>query len=168
MNPELQSVVDRLETVERQSRGWKLLVVVALLLASAAIAIPILSPAAAPVSHQTKFSVIEANRFLLRDRDGHVAGGLEVDRDGAIKLVLGRGYGAMGAAFMEVRPDGIVHVTLRGSDGGVRAALVGARTPSLALASEGKRPGATLRTAADGLGALLLTDATGRTRFRAP
>jgi hypothetical protein len=168
MNFELQSVVDRLEVVEQQARAWKLLVFVAMLLAAVAIAFQVLGASATQRGPQNKFSTIEASRFLLRDAGGRVAGGLEVSGDGAVKLVLGGGYGSMGAAFMEVRPDGIAHVILRAPDGSVRAQLLGAETPSLALASKGYPNGAVLRTAENGQGSLMLKDAAGRSRYRAP
>jgi len=168
MSFELQSVVDRLEVVEQESRAWKVLVFVSMLLAAVAISFQIIKSPDAPRGTQNKFSTVEASRFLLRDPAGHIAGGLEVAGDGAVRLVLGGGYGSLGAAFMEVRPDGIAHVTLQGPDGGVRAALLGAKTPSLALASKGFPNSAVLRTAEDGQGSLILKDATGRSRFRAP
>ena len=67
---------------------------------------------------------------------------------------------------MEVRPDGITNVTLRGPDGRMRAALLGADTPSLALASKGFSNGAVLRTTENGRGSLMLKDTGGRSRFR--
>jgi hypothetical protein len=167
MSFELQSVVDRLEVVERESRAWKLLVFVSLLLAAVAISFQITRSPVAPSGTQNRFETVEASRFLLRDPAGRLAGGLEVARDGAVRLVLGGGYDSMGAAFVEVRPDGITQVTLRGPDGGVRAALLGAKTPSLALASKGFPNGAVLRSAENGQGSLMLKDAEGRTRFRA-
>ena len=168
MNVELQSVVDRLEVMEQESRSWKLLAFVSTLLAAVAITFQIIGSPVATRSSQNKFSTVEASRFLLRDAAGHLAGGLEVAGDGAIKLVLGGGYGSMGAAFMEVRPDGSTHVTLRGPDGGVRATLLGANTPSLALASKGFPNGAVVRTAANGQGSLMLKDAAGQSHFRTP
>jgi len=168
MNVELQGIVDRLEVVEQESRSWKLLAIVSTLLAAVAITFQIIGSPAAPRSAQNKFSTVEASRFLLRDSAGRLAGGLEVAADGAVKLVLGGGYGTMGAAFMEVRPDGITHVTLRGPDGGVRAALLGANTPSLALASKGFPNGAVVRTAENGQGSLMLKDAAGQSHFRTP
>lgn len=156
MTPELQSVVDRLETVERQARGWKLLVLVSILLAAAAIAVPIVmpGPGAPAVARSTtgdrgRFSVVEANRFILRDPDGAVAGGMEVGQDGTIKLVLGSAQGTSAAAFLEVQPAGTAHLALRGS-------------------APGSRPGAMILMREDGSGAVQLGDAAGRTRFRAP
>jgi hypothetical protein len=168
MNVELQSVVDRLEVMEQESRAWKLLAFVSLLLAAVAISFQILGSPVAPRGTQNKFSTVEASRFLLRDPAGRLAGGLEVTGDGAVKLVLGGRYGSMGAAFMEVRPDGITNVTLRGPDGRVRASLLGANTPSLALASKGFSDGAVLRSAENGQGSLMLKDAAGRSRTRFP
>jgi|KBSSwiStaDraftv2_1062776.scaffolds.fasta_scaffold266207_3 hypothetical protein len=166
MNVELQSVVDRLEVIEHESRSWKLLAFVSTLLAAVAVSFQIIGSPIAPRSTPSKFSTVEASRFLLRDAAGRLAGGLEIAGDGAIRLVLGGGYGSMGAAFMEVRPDGITQVTLRGPDGGVRAALLGANTPSLALASKGFPNGVVVRTAENGQGSLMLKDSAGRARFR--
>ena len=112
--------------------------------------------------------MVEANRFVLRDTEGASAGGMEVDRNGTIKLVLGRGYGTTGAAFLEVQRNGAVHLTLRGIDGGVRASLLGTPTPSLTLSPGGDRSSVALMTEADGSGSLYVTDATSRVRFRAP
>ena len=47
MTTELQAVIDRLDHMERQARGWKLLVVVAILIAAASSALPILHPMSA-------------------------------------------------------------------------------------------------------------------------
>jgi hypothetical protein len=170
MSAELQTVLDRLEHVERQARGWKLLVVVAILLSAASIAVPILKPtASAPgAADRARYSVVEANRFVLRDSEGKAAGGLEVQPNGTIRLVLGSGFGRMGAAFLEVQPDGNVHLTMRGPDGNVRAALLATATPSLALSASGQSSSVALTTASDGSGAMTLKDGMGRTRFRAP
>jgi len=167
MSFELRSVVDRLEIMEQESRKWKILVFVCMLLAAVAISFQIIKSPNVPPGTQNKFSTVEANRFLLRDSAGRLAGGLEVAGDGAVRLVLGRADGSMGAAFMEVRPgpDGITNVTLRGPDGGVRAALLGADTPSLALASKGFANGAVVRTAENGQGSLMLKDAVGQSHF---
>jgi hypothetical protein len=158
MTPELQSVLDRLDAVERQARGWKLLVLVSIVLAASAVAAPIVVPGAfappraggAAAVDRGKFSVIEANRFVLRDANGRSAGGLEVSREGTIRMVLGRGFGTMGAAFMEVQPNGVVHLTLRGPDGNARAALLGASAPSLVLASVQGVPAVNLKARDDG------------------
>jgi len=170
MNLDLQNVVARLEVMERESRAWKLLVFVSMLLGAVAISFQIIGSPVSTRSAQNRFSTVEASRFLLRDSAGRLAGGLEIAGDGAVRLVLGRGDGSMGAAFMEVRPgpDGITNVTLRGPDGGVRAALLGADTPSLALASKGFPNGAVVRAAENGQGSLMLRDATGESHFRTP
>jgi hypothetical protein len=143
MSAELQTVLDRLEHVERQARGWKLLVVVAVLLSAASIAVPILKPASsmpgAAARDRARYSVVEANRFVLRDSEGKAAGGLEVQPNGTLRLVLGSGFGRMGAAFLEVQADGNVHLTMRGPDGRVRAALLATATPSLFRRRDGAR-----------------------------
>ena len=167
MNPELQTVVDRLELLERQVQGWKLRSWVAVMVAVVAIALPFLRGGQAPPT-RALFSVVEANRFLLRDRDGRIAGGLEVTPDSTIKLVLGGRYGSTGAAFLQVHGSGAVDLTLRGVDGRVRAALLATSTPSLSLSANGQHSAVSAMAQSDGSGILALTDAEGRTRFRAP
>lgn len=169
MSADLQGVLDRLELVEQQAQRWRLLVYVALLAAVAAIAMPLLKPAAR-ASHPdlVQASVIEANRFVLRDLDGSPAGGMEVKPDGMIRFVLGGSRRATGAAFLEVQRDGLVHLTLRGPDGSVRAALLAAQTSSLTLSTPTQASGVTLIALEDGSGTLTLKGEGGRTRFRAP
>ncbi|HET9328416.1 MAG TPA: hypothetical protein VFQ05_16740 [Candidatus Eisenbacteria bacterium] len=168
MTTELQAVIDRLDQVERQARGWKLLVVVSILIAAASIALPILYPmsASTPSSERARYSVVEANRFLLRDGDGVLAGGMEVTPDGTIRFVLGNRTTA--AAFLEVQRNGAGNLTLRGPDGDVRAALLATETPSMILSAIRGVSGAALTTTANGAGQMALKDGTGRTRFRAP
>lgn len=165
MTPELQTVVDRLELVERQNRVLRLTAWLAMAIALGAVAVPFLARSKASPEH-ARYSVVEANRFLLRDRGGDLAGGLETDNDGNVRLVLGNGR--HGAAFLEVQPAGVAHLTLRGPDGEVRAALIGARMPSLALSPEGMGATAVLTTLPEGGGSLALNDARGRVRFHAP
>ena len=167
MTPELQSVVDRLELVERQNRGLKLWSLAAMLVAIAALAAPFLVPKQAS-QDRVRYSVVEANRFLLRDPGGNIAGGMEVEPQGTIKLVLGSSSGNSGAAFLEVHPAGVVDLTLRGPDGRVRAALLGTPNPSLSLSTHGERSSVALMTRGDGTGLLLLSDAEGKALFRAP
>jgi hypothetical protein len=167
MNPELQSVVDRLEHVERQHRSAKRLALLALLVALAAVAAPFVVPPR-PAVQTARHSVVEANRFLLRDLEGQIAGGMEVERQGTIKLVLGRAGGRTAAAFLEVQPGGVALLSLRGPDGGVRAAMVGSGLPSLSLSPPGPRSSAGLVTMQDSSGSLFLSDARGKTRYERP
>ncbi len=167
MNAELQTLVDRLELLERQNRGGKLMTLAALVIAVIAIAWALLAPAKSPASRGL-FSVIEANRFLLRDADGRVAGGMEVGRDHTVKLVLGGGHDHQSAAFLQVHGSGVVDLTMRGPDGGVRAAILATASPSLSLSANGRHSAVTAMAQPDGGGALLLTDAAGGLRFRAP
>jgi hypothetical protein len=167
MNPELQTVIDRLELVERQNRGWKAVTLAGLALAAVAFALVLpQTRERAPRGDRVRASVVEANQLLLRDPNGTVVGGLEVDSRGTMRLVLGTAKTA--AALLEVQSDGLAHLTLRGTDGAVRAALLGGSRPSLALSPEGERSSAAFLTQPDGGGALLLTDALGRVRFRIP
>jgi hypothetical protein len=167
MNAELQTVVDRLELLERQNRGWKLLALAAFVIALSAIVWPLLAPAKSPAS-RALYSVVEANRFLLRDPDGRLAGGMEVGRDHTVKLVLGGGSAHGSAAFLQVHGSGVVDLTMRGPDGSVRAALLATASPSLSLSANGRHSAVTAMAQQDGAGTLLLTDAAGGLRFRAP
>lgn len=175
MSLDTEVLAQRIEALERQARGWKLLVAVAILLAAAAIGAPYLgfaptASAPAPSTGGTaRFQSIEANRILLRDLDGQLAGGMEVTPENTIKLVLGGRYGGTrGAAFLEVHGNGVVSLTMRGPDSGVRAALLATSQPSLSLSPDGGRSSAALTTTPQGAGLLQLTDPTGRVRFRAP
>src|SRR5262245_42466319 len=152
MNPELQTLVDRLEMLERQGRTWRLLVLLSLLLAVVAVAVPLLFPAAreGQPGGYARFSVVEANRFLLRDFNGRIAGGMEYGRDSTMKVVLGGHPEGRGTAFLEVHENGVVDLTLRGPRRGAGAA------------------GVVLATTPDGSGNVQSNDSLGRLRFRAP
>ena len=117
-------------------------------------------------ANRARYAVVEANRFVLRDADGAVAGGMEVKPDGTIRFVLGNGTTA--AAFLEVQRNGVGHLKLCGPEGGVRAALLATQTPSIVLSAIGGVSGVALTTTADGAGQVALRDEKGRTRFRAP
>ena len=170
MSPELQILVDRVEVLERQARNWSRSAGLAILLAAVAIVMSFLGWSAAgrtPASEYGRFSVVEADRFLLRDLNGKVAGGLEAGRDSVVKLVLG-GRGGRAAAFLEVRDNGIASLTLRAPGGALRAALVAGETPVFSLVGRSDIPGVSLRIAPDGAGSIQAADAFGRPRFRAP
>jgi len=171
MNPELQILVDRVEALEQQAGAWKLTARVAIALAIAAMVLPFLGlvpPASrAPAPESVRYSVVEANRFLLRDLNGKVAGGLEAGRDSTVKLVLG-GKAGRAAAFLEVHDNGRADLTLRAPDGGLRVAMVAADAPSFVLAGTSEVPSLSLRVTPDGSGQVQLSDRSGRLRFRAP
>jgi hypothetical protein len=167
VNPELQTVVDRLELVERQSRGWKLTALVALLAACASLVLQLQRSRVPGLgADHARYSVVEANRFLLRDLDGSVAGGLESSSDGSLRLVLGNRRTA--SAHLVVAREGNVQLTLRAPDGGVRAGIAGSDQPSVWIAPTGGEATAALRTRDDGGGEVLVRDARGQGRFRAP
>jgi len=168
MTPELQAVIDRLDHVERQARGWKLLVFVAILISAVAVTVPILQHSTTMTSRpgNARHSVVEANRFVLRDSHGQVAGGMEVKPNGTIRFVLGNDKTA--AAFLEVQQNGVGQLAISGPDGDVRAALLATQTPSMILSSSGGVSGVALTTSANGAGHVSLKDGRGRTRFRAP
>ena len=165
MNPELQTLVDRLEIVERQSRSWKLTAFVALLLGAAALALPF-ARGAGVTPDRARFSVVEANRILLRDLNGSVAGGFESTADGTLRLVLGRR--ATASAHLVVHPDGVVEQTFLDPEGRVRAGWRSGPRASLWLSPDGAAATVALRTRDDGGGELQIRDADGRPRFRPP
>jgi len=162
MTPELQSVLDRLDEVERRRRGPSILSILAALLSIATAAytytatLRMVPPPAAP----RLSGVVEANRFLLRGLDGEVKGGMEVERDGTVKLVNGR----TGAAVILAQPTGLVQLQLRSPAGVVRSALNGGVEPSLTLTSDDGASSATLVAKPGSPGQLFLSDRTGTLR----
>src|SRR5438874_6694992 len=127
MTPESQTMMDRLEAFERENRSLRALATVALVLAAAALiglfVVPQMIGPAAPGHLAAQGGVVEGTKFLLRDPGGRLRGGMEVDRHGAIKLVLGNQDGQTGAAMLVAQPNGVCQLTMHGPDGGVRAAL---------------------------------------------
>ena len=167
MNPELQPLADRLELIERQARAWKLTALVALIAAVAALVL-VLQRSHAPGlgADHVRYSVVEANRFLLRDLGGSVSGGLESVSDGSLRLVLGNRRTA--SAHLVIARDGTAQLTLRAPDGTVRAGLAGSDQPSAWLSPTGGEATVAMRTRDDGGGEVLVKDAQGLARFRAP
>ena len=162
MTPELQSVLDRLEEVERRNRGPRFIAVIAMLLslaALAAVAARVVPSAPAPTASTP--GVIEGSRLLLKDADGHVRGGMEVDRSGVVKLVVGSQDGRSGAALLLANPNGTVQLQLRSPTGVVRVALNGTSEPSMTLTSDDSRSSAALLTRSGSPGQLLLSDRDG-------
>ena len=169
MNPELQILVERVELLERQGQSSRGIAVVAVLIAIATLAAMLAMPRGRSLTPATtgRFDVIEANRILLRDPDSRPAGGMEVDRNGTIRLVLGRA-GATGAVLLEAQQNGVAHVTLKGPDGTPLAALVGSRRSELTVGTRKGGPSVAIAAREDGAGTLSAWDAQGRIRFRAP
>lgn len=163
MNPEIQMVVDRLELVERQNSGWKLVTLLALALAAVAIALPFVQPRS-PGLGRGRFSVVEANRIQLRGPDGSIAAELASDGVGSVWFLVGRR--ATGCAQLVVL-QGKPSLTMTDSRGRMQIALDGSEHPGLHL-TPGSASGVSLR--ADGAkgGELWLRDAQGRPRFHAP
>src|SRR5262249_42900434 len=135
MTPELQSVLDRLEEAEKKNRGLMTTSVLAILLSLAAMGFALAARLASPAAAPARAGVVECTRFLLRDAGGRVRGGMEVERDGTVKLAVGNQDGHSGAAVILAQPTGLVQVQLRSPSGVVRAALNGGLEPSLTLTS---------------------------------
>jgi len=165
MNPELQTVVDRLELIERQNRGLRVLALLALTLAAAAIAMPFLRPSGPP-GGSARFSVVEANRFLLRDLNGSVAGGIESLPDGGLRMVLGGRSTA--SAHLVLPRSGAPQFTLRSSGGAVRVGLDGSDRPGIWLSQDGRYSQVALGTSEGKGGEIWVRDPEGRPRFHAP
>ncbi len=164
MNPELQTLVDRIEQLERQGRGWRFAAALALALAAAAVALPYVRGAGS-ADGTARFSVVEANRFLLRDLNGSVTGALESQPDGSLRLVLGGRSSA--SAHLVLPRAGAPQFTLRAPDGQVRLGLDGSAAPGLWLSQDGRFAQVALGTGAEG-GDVWVRDAEGRPRFHAP
>lgn len=165
MTPEMQTLVDRIEVVERQARTWRTIGLLTLVLALGALALSIRVGGPGTTDH-ARFSVVEANRILLRDADGSLAGGLESLPDGTLRFVLGNRSTA--SAHLLVRRDGEAQFSLRSPDQRVHVALVASPTPSLWISPDGQGPTVALSTDDTGAGQLIVRDALGRARFRAP
>jgi len=168
MTPELQSVLDRLEEVERHNRRLRGLTVFALLLSLAVLGFGLgtrvfPAPASSAPAPRTP-GVVEGTRFLLRDEHGVVRGGMEVEPGGAVKLALGNQDGHMGAVVLLAQPTGLVQIQLRSPTGIVRAALNGGIEPSLALTSDDGISSAALLTKTGAAGQLFLSDRSGTLR----
>jgi hypothetical protein len=168
MTPELQSVLDKLEEVERRNRGLRSLTLLSMLLSLAVLAFVVASRAVTPPSlapPATRLAgVVEANRFLLRDAHGVVRGGMEVEPGGTAKLVIGNQDGHTGAAVILAQPTGLVQVQLRSPGGLVRAAINGGIEPSVTVVSDDGTSGAALVTKSGRQGQLLLSDRGGTLR----
>jgi len=172
MTPELQSVLDRLDEVERRYRGMRTRSVLALLVSLAILGFAIgmhvyrmqadLATAPAPAAHAP--GVVEGTRFLLRDAGGVIRGGMEVEAGGTVKLVVGNQDGHTGAAVLLAQPTGLVQVQLRGPSGVVRASLNGGVEPSLTLTSDDGVSAAALVTKSGLPGQLMLSDRSGMLR----
>lgn len=166
MTPELQSVLDRLDEVERRRRGQRTLTLFALLLSIAVAAYAYttrLTVVPPPVAAQAP-GVVEGTRFLLRGPDGTVRGGMEVEHDGTVKLVVGNQDGRTGAAVILAQPTGLVQLQLRSPGGVVRSALNGGIEPSLTLTSDDGGSSAALLTKNGSPGQLFLSDRSGTLR----
>jgi hypothetical protein len=164
MNPELQTVLDRLELVERQSLGWKLITVLALAVAVAAVAAPFVR-ARPPALEHARFSVVEANRIQLRGPDGSIAAELAASPEtGSVWFLLGRR--ATGCAQLVVL-NGQPSLTMADSKGRMQIALDGSENPGLYL-KPGNVSGVTLRADATKGGEIWVRDGQGRPRFHAP
>jgi len=164
MNPEIQTVVDRLELVERQNAGWKLVALLALLLAAAALALPFMQ-ARTPRLERGKFSVVEANRIQLRGPDGSVDAELASGGNGSAWLLIGRR--ATGCAQLVVL-NGRPSLIMAEPNDRMRIVLDAAERPGVYLTPGASLSGVTLRADAARGGELWLRDAQGRPRFHAP
>src|SRR5258705_12986641 len=112
MTPELQSVLDRLEEVERHRRGQRNLSLFAVVVSLAAAAYTIggqpawVRSAPAPAATAQAPGVVEATRFLLPGPDGSVRRGMEGERAGTVKVAIGNQNGPSRAPGLPAQPTG--------------------------------------------------------------
>lgn len=160
MEPSIGGPEERIAKLERSVRRLTGLAGMLALLSIAGLAWQLL-----PLHH-----VVEAERFVVRDRAGRVRGELGVSRDGSIALRLNN---ESGKARTMLRLDGEGHAMLRLTDprGVNRAelALEGEGDPALYLTG----PKGSVRTAArvagePGSQALVVRDASGAVTWSAP
>lgn len=155
--PRIEAMVRRLDRVERENRRWKWVGVVALL-----------GLAAGMVMGQAKAGtgapVVEAERFVLRDRSGKARAWLNVS-DGSVNLALAD-TDEKSRALLYVTADGTAGLALRDKDWARRAGLyvLADGSPGLSLADKEGGRRATLAVLPDGSYGLILATKDGQGR----
>lgn len=137
--PMMETLMRRLEGVERENRRWRWAGAVAL----TGIAAMALMGQAAP-SNVAK--VIEAEKFVLRDAGGNARAVLALGPDESVGLGLSDKAGTA-RAWLSLGPQG---------------------SPSFALFDKAAKPRATLRLWPDGVPRLALNDKDGNVIWNAP
>lgn len=156
-------ILARLARLERENRRMKL--------AGLAITLPWIAIAMAAASGRDDGpkaipKVVEAERFVLRDRDGKARAELFVDPDdGLAGLLLTTPDGETPIA-LAARPDGNAALGFRDKDGNDRGGLAVVPDGGMALMLKSQRetPRIALTIPADGTARLGLADGDGKTR----
>jgi hypothetical protein len=161
--PTMEALARRVERLERDNGRWRRGAALAvLLLVSAGLLgqAPIVTGAA---------KALDAERFNLRDRAGHLRGSLGVTTDGTASLVL---YNTAGAhqAGLGVLPDGTASIFLGSPAGRTVTELTLYRdgTPSLVVRDRAGKTRMLLGTASDGQPFLYFLDAAGASTWKVP
>ncbi len=110
--PTMESVLRRLNRMERENRRWKWLVCTTLVMIAAAVVLSQVFPR----------TVLEARKFVLRDADGKSRAELGLMTDGTSVLVLNDENEKPGVA-LSVLPDGPRTLSLLDTDGKTRSVL---------------------------------------------
>ena len=113
--PDLQAVAERLGKVEKQNRRLKSVGIAVLVLVSAVLVIGQTVP--------KERILLEAEAFILRDKNGNIRAGLMVNEDGEATLFFGDKNGTTRAQLM-VHEDGGPILTFRDKNGTARAGLM--------------------------------------------
>lgn len=152
--PTMESVLRRLNRMERENRRWKWLVAATLAMIGAAVV----------VSQTFPRTVLEARKFVLRDAKGKSRAELGLMMDGTSILVLNDENEKPGVA-LSVLPDGPRTVSLLDTDGKTRSVLT-ARADGdsgLRLFDKNRTHRASLDVNADGKPILRLSPENGET-----
>jgi len=151
-----QEVLDRLASLERDNRRWKLVGGLLALAALASVSIGFVSPRV----NAGGTDVVEAERFVLKGADGSEVGSLGLDAQGSPTLLMRKGASY---ALLTLSAPGLL---IRGPDG-KRGAFLGIDTAGstlLELTSDRLQQGVKLATHEDGSASVTLRDAAGYPR----
>jgi hypothetical protein len=160
--PTMQALARRVERLERETRWWKRVTGLGLVLVVAAG----LLGQAAPLGSQ---KVVDAERFNLRDATGQLRAVLGSSGDGATSLLLYNATG-MHQAGLGVMPDGSASVFLGNPAGRTVTELTLYRdgTPTLVIRDRAGKTRALLGAASDGAPFAYFLDAAGNNTWKAP
>jgi hypothetical protein len=160
--PTVEALARRIDRLERETRWWKRLAGLGLVLVVAAG----LLGQAAPL---TPMKAVDAERFNLRDAGGNLRAVLGTNPDGATSLLL---YGRSGVhqAGLGVMPDGSASLFLGNPAGRTVTELTLYRdgTPTLVLRDRAGKTRALVGAASDGAPFAYFLDAAGNNTWKAP
>lgn len=156
-----QAVLDRLASLERDNRRWRLVGGLLALAVIASVSIGFVSPPA-DAGRPSVFAadVVEAERFVLKGADGAEVGSLGLDAKGNPTLLMRKDSSYV---LLTLSAPGLL---IRGPDG-KRSAFLGidsAGSTLLELTSDRLQEGVKLATHEDGSSSVTLRDAAGYPR----